>query len=139
MSVKDIVAKRFADLCKERSININELATLSGVTPSTAYSMMDKRRQDISIVTIKKFCDGLGITLGEFFSTEDFDNLEQEIKQQLKSYYNYSLLFPSVISAVGRVCIVMLSEWVYFGIRIYKNFFGEKNDDIMLTRKQNHS
>ena len=80
MSVKDIVAKRFVDLCKERSININELATLSGVTPSTAYSMMDKRRQDISIVTIKKFCDGLGITLGELFSTEDFDNLEQEIK-----------------------------------------------------------
>lgn len=80
MSVKDIVAKRFAELCKERGIRINELATLSGVTPSTAYSMMDERRRDISIVTIKKFCDGLGITLGEFFSTDDFDNLEQEIK-----------------------------------------------------------
>ena len=80
MSVKDIVAKRFAELCKERNIKINELATLSGVTPSTAYSMMDKRRRDISIVTIKKFCDGLGITLGEFFSTEGFDNLDQEIK-----------------------------------------------------------
>lgn len=80
MSVKDIVAKRFAELCKERDIKINELATLSGVTPSTAYSMMDERRRDISIVTIKKFCDGLGITLGEFFSTDDFDNLEQEIK-----------------------------------------------------------
>lgn len=79
MSVKDVVVKRFAELCKERNIKTNELATLSGVTPSTAYSMMDDRRRDISIITIKKFCDGLGITLGEFFSTEDFDNLEQEI------------------------------------------------------------
>ena len=80
MSVKDIVVKRFQELCSERNIKINELANISGVTPSTAYSMMDNNRRDISIITIKKFCDGLDITLGEFFSTEDFDNLEQEIK-----------------------------------------------------------
>ncbi len=80
MSVKDIVASRFSDICKQRNIKINELANISGVTPSTAYSMMDSSRRDISIVTIKKFCDGLNITLGEFFSTPEFDNLEQEIK-----------------------------------------------------------
>lgn len=80
MNVKDIVAKRFKELCKERNIKINELANISGVTPSTTYSMMDAKRRDISIITIKKFCDGLDITLGEFFSTPDFDNLEQEIK-----------------------------------------------------------
>ena len=80
MSVKDIVVKRFKDICENRNIKVNELANISGVTPSTAYSMMDKSRRDISIVTIKKFCDGLDITLGEFFSTPDFDNLEQEIK-----------------------------------------------------------
>lgn len=80
MSVKDAVANRFLALCKERGIRINELANISGVTPSTAYSMLDKRRRDISIVTIKKFCDGLEITLGEFFSTSEFDNLEQELK-----------------------------------------------------------
>ena len=80
MCVKDAVAERFKNLCGERNIKINELATLSGVTPSTAYSMMDKTRRDVSIVTIKKFCDGLEITLGEFFSTPEFDGLEQEIK-----------------------------------------------------------
>jgi DNA-binding Xre family transcriptional regulator len=80
MSVKDTVANRFRQLCEERNIKINELANISGVTPSTAYSMMDDSRRDVSIVTIKKFCDGLDITLGEFFSTPDFDNLEQEIK-----------------------------------------------------------
>lgn len=80
MSVKDAVAERFQELCNERNIKINELANLSGVTPSTAYSMMDKSRRDVSIVTIKKFCDGLEITLGEFFSTPEFDRLEQEIQ-----------------------------------------------------------
>lgn len=80
MSVKDTVTQRFKNLCQERNIKINELANISGVTPSTAYSMMDESRRDISITTIKKFCDGLEITLGEFFSTPEFDNLEQEIK-----------------------------------------------------------
>lgn len=50
------------------------------MTPSTVYSMLDERRRDISILTIKKLCDGLEITLGEFFSTPEFDALEQEIK-----------------------------------------------------------
>lgn len=80
MSVKDAVAGRFMELCEARKIKANELATLSGVTPSTVYSMLDSRRRDVSIVTIKKLCDGLDITLGEFFSTPAFDNLEQEIQ-----------------------------------------------------------
>lgn len=80
MDIKDVITNRFMQLCKERNITINELANISGVTPSTAYSMMDKSRREISVRTIKKFCDGLEITLGEFFSTEEFDNLEQEIK-----------------------------------------------------------
>ena len=80
MSVKDVVCERFKELCEQRNIKLNELANISGVTPSTAYSMMDTSRRDVSITTIKKFCDGLEITLGEFFSTPEFDNLEQEIK-----------------------------------------------------------
>lgn len=80
MNVKDAVAKRFEELCRQRNIKINELANISGVTPSTAYSMLDKSRRDVSITTIKKFCDGLEISLGEFFSTDEFDNLEQEIR-----------------------------------------------------------
>ena len=80
MTVKDAVAARFAELCRERGIKYNELATLSGVTPSTVYSMMDPARRDISITTVKKLCDGLDITLGAFFSTLAFDALEQEIR-----------------------------------------------------------
>lgn len=79
MSVKDAVALRFKSLCRERNIRTNELANISGVTPSTAYSMLDPRRRDVSIVTIKKFCDGLDISLEYFFSSKEFEDLEQEI------------------------------------------------------------
>jgi DNA-binding Xre family transcriptional regulator len=65
---------------KARNIRPNELANLSGVTPSTVYSMLDERRKELSIITIKKLCDGLEMSLGEFFNAEVFDNLEQEIK-----------------------------------------------------------
>ena len=80
MYVKDVVVQRFQQICKQRNIKLNELANISGVTPSTVYSMNDETRRDISITTIKKLCDGLEITLGEFFSTPEFDELEQEIK-----------------------------------------------------------
>ena len=79
MSVKDAVANRISALCQERGIRPTELANIAGVTPSTVYSLLDSRRRDVSIRTIKKLCDGLEMTLGEFFSTPDFDALEQEI------------------------------------------------------------
>ena len=75
-----VFSSRFQQLCAEKGIKTNELATRSGMTPSTVYSMMDSRRRDLSIITVKKLCDGLDITLGEFFSTPEFDALEQEIK-----------------------------------------------------------
>ena len=80
MTVKEAVVLRFREIMQERGIRPNELANRSGVTPSTVYSMLDPRRREISITTIKKLCDGLEMTLGEFFSTSDFDMLEQEIK-----------------------------------------------------------
>ena len=58
----------------------NELANLSGVTPSTVYSMLDERRKELSINVIKKLCDGLNISLSVFFTAQVFDDLEQEIK-----------------------------------------------------------
>lgn len=78
--VKEAVVARFQALMEERGLNPNALANLAGVTPSTVYSMLDPRRKDVSIVTIKMLCDGLDMTLGEFFSTEEFDQLEQELK-----------------------------------------------------------
>lgn len=75
-----MVIIRFTELLEERNMKKNELAVISGVTPTAVYSMMSAKRKDIKISTIKKLCDGLEITLGEFFSAPEFDNLEQEIK-----------------------------------------------------------
>ena len=80
MSVKDAVAQRIKGLCDERGITPNSLANISGVTPSTVYSLLDPTRREISVSTVKKLCDGLDMTLGEFFSAPEFDELEQEIK-----------------------------------------------------------
>jgi DNA-binding Xre family transcriptional regulator len=80
ITIKDAVAARFAALCIQRGIKFNELATLSGVTPSTIYSLMDDSQRDVSVITVKKLCDGLDISLSEFFNAPEFDFLEQEIK-----------------------------------------------------------
>ncbi len=78
--VKDAVVQRFKAICQARGIKPNELANISGVTPSTVYSLFDNSRRNVSITTIKILCDGLEISLGEFFSDKAFDILEQEIK-----------------------------------------------------------
>lgn len=80
MNVKQAVVARFREIMKDREMKPNELANLSGVTPSTVYSMLDERRKELSINVIKKLCDGLDMTLGEFFNTALFNDLEQEIK-----------------------------------------------------------
>ncbi len=80
MDTKEAIAKRILELCDQRHIAVNELANLSGVSPSTVYSILNEKSQNPGTVTIKKLCDGLEITLGEFFSTPEFDALEQEIK-----------------------------------------------------------
>ena len=79
MSMKEAIVKRFQQLCQERNIKYNELANLSGVTPSTVYSMMDERRKDVSAITVKKLCDGLGISVSQFYNDPIFESLEQEI------------------------------------------------------------
>jgi len=80
MNTKEAVARRIIQLCEQRNIAVNALANISGVSPSTIYSMLNEKSQNPGVVSIKKICDGLGITLGEFFSTPEFDSLEQEIQ-----------------------------------------------------------
>ena len=80
MTLKDAIANRIKQLCKERMIAPNELANRAGINPSTVYSILGSKSNRPEVSTIKKLCDALEITLGEFFSTEEFDSLEQEIK-----------------------------------------------------------
>ena len=80
MNTKEAVAKRILDLCAERSLAVNALANAAGVSPSTIYSMLNGKSMNPGVVSLKKICDGLDISVREFFDSDLFDNLEQEIK-----------------------------------------------------------
>lgn len=80
MLIKDAVVIRLQGICSKLGIRYKELATRSGVTPSTVYSLMNESRRDLSIITLKKLCDGLDMTITEFFDDDIFKTLEQEIQ-----------------------------------------------------------
>ena len=80
MTTKEAVAQRIIDLCAERKIAVNALANISGVAPSTIYSMLNTKSKNPGVVSIKKLCDGLEISVREFFDCSLFDETEQEIK-----------------------------------------------------------
>ena len=83
MTVMDTITavkNRILQLCGERDISINRLETLSALPPSSVKNILYGKSQNPKLLTIKLICDGLGITLGEFFATPEFDALEQEIQ-----------------------------------------------------------
>ena len=80
MNTKQAVADRIIELCNQKNIAINALANISGISPSTLYSVLNEKSQNPGVVTIKKLCDGLDISLREFFDDDIFDDIEQEIK-----------------------------------------------------------
>lgn len=80
MTVGEAVRQRIIQLCQERNISINKLSGISGVTQSTVNNIVSGRNNSATVSTIKKLCDGLGITIEEFFKSELFAGLEQEIK-----------------------------------------------------------
>ena len=79
MTTIDCVAERIRELCRERNLTINALAHSAGVSPSTLKSILNGASQNPGVVTLKLICDGLGITLTEFFATDTFRSLEQEM------------------------------------------------------------
>ena len=79
MNTITAVRDRILQLCEQRNISINRLAALSGLPPSSIKNILYGKSQNPKLLTIKILCDGLGITLGEFFSTETFDSLAQEL------------------------------------------------------------
>ena len=80
MNTQQTVAARILQLCKENDLTPNGLSYVSAVPQATIKSILNGESKNPGVVTIKKLCDGLEITLGEFFSTKEFANLEQELK-----------------------------------------------------------
>ena len=80
MDTVTAVRNRILALCGERGISINKLSTISALPPSSIKNILYGKSQNPKLLTIKTICDGLDMTLGEFFNTPEFDALEQEIK-----------------------------------------------------------
>ena len=80
MNVGEAVRQRILELCDKYDISVNKLSNISGVTQSTVNNIVSGRNNSATVSTIKKLCDGLGITIEEFFSSELFRELDQEIK-----------------------------------------------------------
>lgn len=80
MRVGEAVRLRILDLCRERNITLNKLSIICGITQSTLNNIISGRNSTTTVSTIQKICDGLEITIKDFFSSPFFDDLEQEIK-----------------------------------------------------------
>ena len=80
MTIGAAVRQRILGLCRQRGITVNKLASISGLTQSTLNNIVSGRNQSATISTIKKLCDGFGITIQEFFESDLFSDLEQEVK-----------------------------------------------------------
>lgn len=117
MNIKEAVEKRILELCNGRNIAINALANISGVSPSTVYSMLNQKSQNPGVESIKKICDGLEISIREFFDSDLFDDLEQKsclmqpkslavnslnIWLQLQRHSNSLILFKFMMHQVLR-------------------------------------
>ncbi|MBQ4152932.1 MAG: helix-turn-helix transcriptional regulator [Oscillospiraceae bacterium] len=80
MTTHEVIVKRLLSLCQEHHTNPHALAKMAGIPSSSIKNILYGKSQNTGVITIKKLCDGLDITLGEFFNTEEFNELEQEIK-----------------------------------------------------------
>jgi DNA-binding Xre family transcriptional regulator len=80
MRIGEAVRIRILELCQERDLSVNKLSGMCGLTQSTLNNIVSGRNNSATVSTVKKICDGLEITVQEFFGSPLFDNLEQEIK-----------------------------------------------------------
>ncbi|HEZ7987180.1 MAG TPA: helix-turn-helix transcriptional regulator [Ruminococcus sp.] len=79
MNISEAVSERILELCRENKITVNKLSNISGITQSTVNDIVNHKAKNIGIVTIKKLCDGLNISITDFFDTNTFRTLEQEL------------------------------------------------------------
>ena len=80
MDIGEAVRQRILELCREKNISVNKLSSMSGVTQSTVNNIVSGRNHSATVSTVKKLCDGLDISIEDFFSSDLFHDLEQELK-----------------------------------------------------------
>ena len=87
MDTRKAVANRLLELCEEKNLSVNALSRISAVPPSTLKNIINGGSLNAGVVTLKKLCDGLEISLYDFFNTNTFKNSEQEIKTTIRGFY----------------------------------------------------
>lgn len=80
MTIGEAARSRILELCRERGITVNKLATLCGITQSTLNNIVSGRNRAMTLSTVQKICDGLDITIKDFFDSNVFNAIEQELK-----------------------------------------------------------
>ena len=81
MRIGEAIRQRIIELCNEHDINVNQLSLMCGMTQSTLNNIVNGRNHSTTVSTIQKICDGLGITIQDFFDDDLFKEIEQELKQ----------------------------------------------------------
>ncbi len=79
MTIGEATRLRIKELCAERSITLNKLSILCGITQSTLNNIASGRNHSATVSTVQKICDGLEIHIRDFFASSLFDELEQEV------------------------------------------------------------
>lgn len=77
MSLNDAIVKRIEEICKEKNISICDACLKGGMSPSSIYDLIKGRTQCSKVITVKRFCEGAGITLAEFFQRDYFNDFEE--------------------------------------------------------------
>ncbi len=78
MKLNDAIVKRIDEICKERDRNICDIALSGGMSPSAIYDLIKGRTKCSKVITVKRFCEGAGMTLSEFFDKEYFNAPEED-------------------------------------------------------------
>jgi hypothetical protein len=78
MKLNDAIVKRIEEVCKERGSNICDIALSGGMSPSAIYDLIKGRTKCSKVITVKRFCEGAGMTLSEFFDRDYFNDCEED-------------------------------------------------------------
>ena len=73
MKTSEAILKRIEEICEEKGQNICKACLNGGKSPSALYDLIKGRTKCPKVTTVKSFCEGVGITLSEFFDRDYFN------------------------------------------------------------------
>lgn len=77
MKLNDAIVKRIEEICLEKKTNVCDLSLKGGMSPSSLYDLQKGRTKCSKVITVKRFCEGAGITLSDFFNKDYFNDIEE--------------------------------------------------------------